>query len=65
LSFAEVTVAKTVSYNHQLKYIIVVNSVVWPHTTDTRQPGPDNICGHTNELTATMYFNWWFWLLYS
>jgi len=30
LSFAKVTVAKTMSYNHQLKYIVVVNSVVWP-----------------------------------
>ena len=31
LSFAKVTVAKTISYNYQLTYILVVNSVVWPH----------------------------------
>ena len=31
LSFAKVTVAKTIIQNHQLKYIVVLNSVVWPH----------------------------------
>jgi hypothetical protein len=30
LSFAKVTVAEK-NQNHQLKYIVVVNSVVWPH----------------------------------
>ena len=30
-SFAKVTVAKTIIQNHQLKYIVVLNSVVWPH----------------------------------
>jgi len=31
LSFAKVTVAKTINWNHQLKYIVVVSLVVWPH----------------------------------
>jgi hypothetical protein len=32
---------------------IIPNSV-----TNIHQQGPDNICGHTTEMTTTMYFNW-------
>jgi len=43
---------------YQLKY----KSPIPNSVTDKHQPGPDNICGHTSELTTTMYFNQWFWL---
>jgi len=30
---------------------------------DIHRPGPDDICGHTTELTTTKFFISWFWLI--